>query len=189
MKKAFTLAEVLITLGIVGVVSAMTIPTLVQNYQNRELEAKAKKTYSTLAQAFEELMRKNNAVTLSDTNFISDPYTALRSVLTVANTGSPQGYGIEGNDELTIDQDVQITFADGTYVTFSTPTVNNVGSQIIVDTNGEKRPNRFGRDVLVFYVMRNGDIVSGSQSGFTGSFATGASTTQTLMQNGWEISN
>ena len=31
-KAAFTLAEVLITLGIIGVVSAMTVPTLMQNY-------------------------------------------------------------------------------------------------------------------------------------------------------------
>ena len=34
-QKAFTLAEVLITLGIIGVVSAMTIPTLIQNYNTR----------------------------------------------------------------------------------------------------------------------------------------------------------
>ena len=34
-KKAFTLAEVLITLGIIGVVAAMTLPGLVQNYQKK----------------------------------------------------------------------------------------------------------------------------------------------------------
>lgn len=36
MKKAFTLAEVLITLGIVGVVAAITIPTLIAGYQKKE---------------------------------------------------------------------------------------------------------------------------------------------------------
>ena len=36
MKKAFTLAEVLITLGIVGVVAAITIPTLIASYQKKE---------------------------------------------------------------------------------------------------------------------------------------------------------
>lgn len=35
MKHAFTLAEVLVTLGIIGVVSAMTVPTLMQNYQRK----------------------------------------------------------------------------------------------------------------------------------------------------------
>lgn len=36
--KAFTLAEVLITLGIIGIVSAMTLPTLIQNKTNKELQ-------------------------------------------------------------------------------------------------------------------------------------------------------
>jgi len=36
-KNAFTLAEVLITLGIIGVVAALTIPTLVNVYQEREM--------------------------------------------------------------------------------------------------------------------------------------------------------
>lgn len=38
-KIGFTLAEVLITLGIIGVVSAMTLPTLIANKTNREMEA------------------------------------------------------------------------------------------------------------------------------------------------------
>ena len=44
-KKGFTLAEVLITLGIIGVVAALTIPTLVQNYQT--------KSWATASQVFE----------------------------------------------------------------------------------------------------------------------------------------
>ena len=50
-KNAFTLAEVLITLGIIGVVSAMTLPALVNRTQGKELEAKLQKTYSVLQQA------------------------------------------------------------------------------------------------------------------------------------------
>ncbi len=51
MKKAFTLAEVLITLGIIGVVAAMTIPTLIANTRSREYRSKLKKAISTLSQA------------------------------------------------------------------------------------------------------------------------------------------
>lgn len=40
-KNAFTLAEVLITLGIIGVVAAMTIPTLIQNYNQRAWDTAA----------------------------------------------------------------------------------------------------------------------------------------------------
>lgn len=39
-KKAFTLAEVLITLGIIGVVAAMTIPTLMTNIHHRDISVK-----------------------------------------------------------------------------------------------------------------------------------------------------
>lgn len=48
---AFTLAEVLITLGIIGVVAAMTLPSLVANYKNKVLANQTKKTYSTLLNA------------------------------------------------------------------------------------------------------------------------------------------
>ena len=50
-RKAFTLAEVLITLGIIGVVAALTIPTLVNNYRKKVLETGFKKSMSTIQQA------------------------------------------------------------------------------------------------------------------------------------------
>ncbi len=50
---AFTLAEVLITLGIIGVVAAMTLPTLIANYQKQVTLAKLKKAYSVLSQVLE----------------------------------------------------------------------------------------------------------------------------------------
>ena len=49
---AFTLAEVLITLGIIGVVSALTIPTIVTKYQKKLAVEQLKTTYSTLYNAF-----------------------------------------------------------------------------------------------------------------------------------------
>ena len=52
MKKGFTLAEVLITLGIVGVVAAMTMPGLITRYEEKVLLTQFKKVYSTLFQAY-----------------------------------------------------------------------------------------------------------------------------------------
>ena len=49
--RAFTLAEVLITLGIIGVVAAMTIPSLMTTFQKRETVSKLKSTYSIISQA------------------------------------------------------------------------------------------------------------------------------------------
>lgn len=50
-KQAFTLAEVLITLGIIGVVASMTLPALIQTNKNAEVESKLKKVYSVMNQA------------------------------------------------------------------------------------------------------------------------------------------
>lgn len=50
-KSAFTLAEVLITLGIIGVVAAMTLPPLLSKYRSTVTVNELKKTYSELQQA------------------------------------------------------------------------------------------------------------------------------------------
>jgi prepilin-type N-terminal cleavage/methylation domain-containing protein len=49
---AFTLAEVLITIAIVGVVAAITIPTLIQNAKEKSTVTRVKETYSILSQAY-----------------------------------------------------------------------------------------------------------------------------------------
>ena len=51
MKRGFTLAEVLITLTIIGVIAAITIPNLMQSYKKREVEVKVKEAYSILSNA------------------------------------------------------------------------------------------------------------------------------------------
>lgn len=51
--KAFTLAEVLITLAIIGVVAALTIPTLIQKYKKHEVISKLKKISSEISQAYQ----------------------------------------------------------------------------------------------------------------------------------------
>ena len=76
-KAAFTLAEVLITLGIIGVVAAMTIPTLVANYRKAKVETDLKTSYSIL----------QNLVKLS----------------TVEN-GDPSTWGITNDDHDTFDK-------------------------------------------------------------------------------------
>lgn len=59
-KNAFTLAEVLITLGIIGVVAALTMPSLIQHHQKQVTLNKLKKTYSTISQIV--ISANNNTV-------------------------------------------------------------------------------------------------------------------------------
>ena len=53
MKRAFTLAEVLITLGIIGVVAALTMPSLIEHHQKQVVETKLKSFYSIMNQAIQ----------------------------------------------------------------------------------------------------------------------------------------
>ena len=53
MKKGFTLAEVLITLAIIGVVAALTIPSVIVKTQQQEFKTGAKKAISVLSQAMQ----------------------------------------------------------------------------------------------------------------------------------------
>lgn len=66
-KGAFTLAEVLITLGIIGVVAALTLPSLIQKYQDQVLENQLKKTYSTISQGVQKAMADDGVSNFIDT--------------------------------------------------------------------------------------------------------------------------
>jgi len=58
-KHAFTLAEVLITLTIIGVIAAITIPSLLQNMDNQQNKTAWKKAYSEMEQAYMNIKREN----------------------------------------------------------------------------------------------------------------------------------
>lgn len=60
-KLGFTLAEVLITLGVIGIIAALTIPNLMGAYRKRVVETELKKSYSELAQAIQRSEADNDA--------------------------------------------------------------------------------------------------------------------------------
>jgi len=69
-KQGFTLAEVLITLGIIGVVAAMTLPTLIQKHQKKVLATKFKQSLSILTQGFQKMMADEEVTNFNDTEWI-----------------------------------------------------------------------------------------------------------------------
>lgn len=85
MKKrfGFTLAEVLITLGIIGVVAAMTIPTLIQNTNSTKFSAQFKKTLATL----------NNAAEMAQAQYDASFSTISQACNNPANDTMEQGQG------------------------------------------------------------------------------------------------
>ena len=71
MKKyGFTLAEVLITLGIIGVVAAMTIPTLISDYQKRTYVTGLQRAYAQIQQVFKLAMAQDTVDLLQNTELI-----------------------------------------------------------------------------------------------------------------------
>lgn len=83
-KKAFTLAEVLITLGIIGVVASMTIPVLIQKHNNQVVETRLKKIYTIMNQAILMSEAQNGPVELwnfSDPNFWDTHFAPYLNIL------------------------------------------------------------------------------------------------------------
>ncbi len=79
MRKAFTLAEVLITLGIIGVVTAMTMPSLINNYQQKQYEVKYAKAKNIMTNAINLMMAQNNVFDIADLPIVSCADDACRN--------------------------------------------------------------------------------------------------------------
>lgn len=114
LKKAFTMAEVLITLGIIGIIAAMTLPTLVQKYNTHIVEVRMKKFYTIMNQAI--LLAKNK-----HGDFEGWTYW-------ITEEKDEDGNYINKSDET--DKAVQLYLA---------PFLNILYKKEIVDGNGQKR--------------------------------------------------
>ena len=71
MKKGFTLAEVLITLGVIGVVAALTMPNLLQNHQKKVFVTQLQRTVNLISNSATALMGDNNAASLADSYLVA----------------------------------------------------------------------------------------------------------------------
>ena len=79
-KSAFTLAEVLITLGIIGVVAAMTLPALIQKNNAKSLEVAFKKAYSNLYNAFNQTEDRPDGDPDWNSEFAQQVYSKYRQL-------------------------------------------------------------------------------------------------------------
>ena len=150
-RAAFTLAEVLITLGIIGVVAALTLPTLIQNHQKQVYVTQLKKAYSTLGNAFNKMAVDEDVVDWKQTNCGSslDSSTcidALTKQLNIINKKYTTDTNLVWADGFA---DPAFLTNDGALFLFACHNVD----QILVDVNGvQKSPNKYGRDRFAFYV-------------------------------------
>lgn len=173
MKKGFTLAEVLITLGIIGVVAAMTIPTLMKNITAKKLEAQYKEAYSLLAQAVRMYNQDEE-----QTGSYPDLMKYFKGASTCNDKNTQTSTHCIGRTEQGDDGSTKVTNKDYKYTNYSKTSefvwtnafddvqfylMNNMlfiidlnveawGTYLVtVDINGKSaKPNALGHDVFTF---------------------------------------
>ena len=182
--KAFTLAEVLITLVIIGVIGALTVPSLIQSTQKQEYVTALKKAYSTLSQATQQIIAeegspKGDAGWADSIEHIYELYkkhlnNAKECSGDIRECGILENYKTLGGwydnnfrgrlsnngKSLILSDGIQLIFSFGNSECSISNNYDdssqNVCSYIFADLNGAKKPNQFGRDVFGFAIKENG---------------------------------
>lgn len=161
MKRAFTLSEVLITMGIIGIVATMTLPTIIQNYQKQVLITEVKQFYSIFNTALNKFLYDSGYATFEDSplndpalsqnekkDYITEkflkPYIRGKEInithpykLLAGNQTGRQTYDYMTNTG------VLIGFEEGMWDSLQT---------VYFDVNGNKKPNRVGLDTFRIYI-------------------------------------
>lgn len=180
MKKGFTLAETLITVGIIGVVASMTLPALVTNKQSKELQVGLQKGYSIIGQVL-QMMAYGEGQAITPEEYSTHKFAPAFDKYLVAAKACPsqclilrqQESDEEGNvlgfdfaDYKTYNKKANIEgslFDNGQFLLRNGMTiyVENEGSiYLSIDVNGMyKGPNRWGHDLFTFQVMDSGKLL------------------------------
>lgn len=179
-KNAFTLAEVLITLGIIGIVAAITLPALVQQNQKKVVATRLKQTYSQVYQAINMAQAdygdmKNWGIdsdyqaSTPEKNQKSADFVKKYIAPYMKSNGNPsiiylkdKGYGpyLTKDRRAYLPQEYQCVMLElpsGVTLFFSYNSFNENGTTLVmpmiyVDTNGKTKPNTLGQDFYVFYL-------------------------------------
>lgn len=218
--QAFTLSEVLITLVVIGVVAAITVPIAVADWQKQATIAGLKKAYSTLSNAYTRSIADNGPSDVWDAGTTQDEVFRFIFVpyLNVAldcknNSAQEESCNYTFKRYRSNDQEYQVTnplvlldgmvvAADyGTFIHFPDGTLLMPKFKIFVDINGNKKPNRIGRDI--FYVYIDGvtennpkltiknimayPVEQTRQQKIQGCKEDGGSCGEIIMEDGWQI--
>ena len=165
----FTLAEVLVTLGIIGVVSAMTVPSLMQNYQRQSYVTQLHKVYNELSQALIQYQTDKNALNLKEAGLTSQAElnSFFKTYFNVVNDcGDTQTPCLASSYKTISGRTIGTPFNEPIYMTLASGASFSAhysgGTSVIfylyLDTNGQKGPNIAGRDIFAVYIYNNGLI-------------------------------
>lgn len=179
MKKlGFTLAEVMVALALIGVIASITIPTFVQNNQNKTHAAKLATTISAIENAFTSMIAAEAVQDMTETDFAqAGGGRSLDTYLKISNhtdsmtdyyaSDNPFIYISTGNyDSFGADEIYEIK--NGALIMFvDNPTsfggaaglggtIDGKIGELTIDINGKQAPNIWGRDAFYFIVGNDG---------------------------------
>ena len=183
-ERAFTLAEVLITLVIIGIVAALTISAVINTYVERSTVSKVKKGLSTLAQAKKLAEAQNgsvigwdfgegsNAQTARDFwKYLKPHFSLAKDCGTSADCYSVLTTRLSGDffESYSAANYYKFVLSDGSVMWFRTGGiggagrcsttdggVENVCALFWYDLNGEKSPNVYGKDIFLYEFAKDG---------------------------------
>ena len=163
--RAFTLAEVLITLGIIGIVAAMTLPTLLSNVQDKILESESKKAANIVANGYKLMMARDEIFNIKDMPMWQCGDSECdsqvhREVFNIANDSESVLENLKNVKYLNSKkQEIPFSWERDPYYAFITTdgfaygvlepdNWNEVNSfDIIADVNANNNPNRVAKDL------------------------------------------
>ncbi len=187
--KGFTLAEVLITLGIIGIIAAIMYCFINPIIKDTTATTQLQKTYSVLQQALLKAVAENGEVKswgISMESGGGGEKVLLNNLVKHLNTIKvcENGAGcypnrtyknLDGSSYVNwniLPDRSAVILTDGTMVMFNTSSASEVSDfgQIYVDINGAKPPNQVGVDFFYFYIFGNSLIPSGAPATFGNQF-------------------
>lgn len=164
----FTLAEVLITLGIIGVIAALTLPNLITQYQKSATVQGLKVAYSLLSQAVQKSVSENGEIdewdySLSSADFDETyliPYLKIVKKCEGAECITTDGfhgyYELNGHKYTQIDK--SYILSNGMILMKSSYGLDLGFITYMVDINGNQKPNKMGRDIFSFYLFNHSSL-------------------------------
>lgn len=148
------MAEVLITLAIIGVIAAMTLPTLISDTTSAQIGPKLAKAVASFEQANEVLLTANASDTLSEAGVIKSKdiyFTELTKYLKGNNSTS-------GRFDTKDGMSIYIEEIDTTSIDSTDPAYKQRIGTIVIDINATSKPNASGSDKFYFSWWNDGSL-------------------------------
>lgn len=191
---AFTLAEVLIVISIIGIIAEYALPSVVTNIKTQQAVSGLEKFYGTLQQATALAIKDNgtpdswsnaaagSAQGATDIKNIYARYMLFTKACDADATCYPNWTFLNSTTTWIQADAATLQLNDGSIVTFrnnssstsssGTGTLANCIGPINIDINGFKPPNQFGRDAFRFMLTASGQIIPSGVTDDTISFDT-----------------